>query len=926
MVGILKALVPIIFQMKRSFREDDEDDLDRVVDNIRFAVGGEKRARREPVTLVEILHAECRAFGKSRGEGSVLGEDLISSCCECKTFKFVENRYPANLTDAMTFLVELRKFTKKQEVHLLLDAVLLPASVWCQLLLKFVSTWYRCFQSREDSKQRAGWLAYCLFIRETMGPYFKPNDVSRAEAAVAVMLGSLTGQEIEAGSSATEMLLMRVSFNGWVDDRFGAGQSIDLSAESALEGMLAAVESGIVSLYRQSDSSLRIKVTCLPPTVFFNPRKTDWTPAACNNFIGSVRQVAMVWPVAGQPPSSLLPSPRPLHAQIANQEDDDAERQRSMRLVRQSASHLMPTSPYKPKLRREDSANDGQRVSKLFELGRNFSESSWTIENALASRLRGIEAKVKDFYKQILAYPLGADGEDQNRHPSSPRKKKPALLVSLSSAEEATLSEMDEFIVSEISRAIRGGPLKPLLADKRSLNSLHALTRLFAAHAFQRDIGRLESNTNVAWSFGLTTRQVVTSLIVLVAELLFSETSTILHYPCINQATLISSTVASGFAFVAVSVSLSADYLYLWLVLDTLVGPALLEFANSMRVKAVVHLEEVKRELMLRWVWRAESRLWTHANELHSSMLQRAMAFECSGEEVNESKSSEQILDGVAKVVLLYAGMKLCDIAFRLGVQTQDQVLHLSMDFLRSTVLFRLTMLKDRHVMEIAVCCLLSALRVFQIPKNLRDIQSALTMSESGSGRRKIDWSFSNIPASSAACKVSSSHQLPRMTRYENECAVVCQSPLDIASKVINIDEFYTSVFIVEMHFILQPALKFFNEGKRFISGPFPEREGKPGRFASPFSYCLMREFLVGHIETLTGKKGVMNQFFPAKYFKQALSLSSPLGCLPSLFPPIFTENADRTNRVTEERYEWVEGVTIIAKDGSYSFIDAFIS
>ena len=916
-------------KMKRSFREDD-DDLGSIVDNMRFAVAGDKRVRRD---ASDTLQAEVRAFARSRDDlpGAALAETIINNCSECRSFKLPESKHPVNLVDAMAFIAELRRYTRKPDLQLLLDAILIPASVWCQLLARFLSTWYRCFQSREDSKQRAGWLAFALFIRETMGPYFKPNDVGRAEAGIAVMLGSITGQELEVtGVSATEMLMMRVSFNGWVDDRFGAGQSIDLSAESALEAMLSsACDSDSVPLYRQSDSSLRVKVTCLPPHIFFNPRRTDWTPAACNTFCGIVRQSQISWPVAGQPPSSLLPSPRPSPMPALTQDDDEAERQRSMRLVRQSASQLIPTSPYKPKLRREDSAVDGpsERVCKLFELGRGLSEAAWTVEAALASKLRGIDANVRDYYRQILAYPLSSDADDQNRNPTiSPRKKKAVLLVSLSAGEEAVLAEIDGLVVSEIARAVRAGPLKPLLADKRSLSSLHALTRLFAAHAFQRDVGRAEAVAGVSWSFGLTTRQVVTSLVVLVAELLFAETPSILHYPCINQATLVSSTVASGFSFVSVAISLSADYLYMWLVLDTLLGPALLEFSNSMRVKAVVHLEEVKRELMLRWVWRSESRLWAHVNELHTAMLQRAMASECSGEEVNEIKCSEQILDGVCKVVMLYAGMKLCDISHRLGIAGQDQVLHVAMDLLRAALLFRLPILKDRHVMELAVCCLLSSLRIFQVSKNLRDIQTALTMSESGSGRRKIDWSFSHIPASSTACAVASAHQLPRMTRYDNESSSVCQSPLDIASKVINIEEFYTSVFILEMHFILQPALKFFNEGKRFITGPFPENDGKPGRFASPFSYCLMREFLAGHIENLTGKKGIINQFFAKRYFKQAFSILSPLGCLPSLFPPVFTEVADQRTRVSEERYEWVEGVTIIAKDGSYSFVDDFIS
>jgi hypothetical protein len=328
------------------------------------------------------------------------------------------------------------------------------------------------------------------------------------------------------------------------------------------------------------------------------------------------------------------------------------------------------------------------------------------------------------------------------------------------------------------------------------------------------------------------------------------------------------------------------------------------------------HCLLVCTELMMRWAWVPESRLW----DIYGQLVRDYSARRHGSEIVGDNSKEIEEFNYFIKLCLMNAGMHLVDIADRLGAS--QLVIHAAFDIIRSAFLLRPLLFRNRHVYQIVYCSLAAAAHIFAPNKPGIDfgrINQAVSVSEAKIFSKYIIQSTCLSDADGGVLFSDGSGALV-MPNESGQPQPEFQLSGDVQS-------FYEKIFVSELRQVLFNLKK--TTQRRSIDhpkgdyGPFVDGLESPNPrniSLSPFAFVAISSSMALAMQQTTGGHGLQYKSVPYEMFKKSAPLVSPMGVLPCLLPPIVPSQIPQNQ--SEVYYKWIPDSVIRAtKDGTYSII-----
>ena len=328
------------------------------------------------------------------------------------------------------------------------------------------------------------------------------------------------------------------------------------------------------------------------------------------------------------------------------------------------------------------------------------------------------------------------------------------------------------------------------------------------------------------------------------------------------------------------------------------------------------HCLLVGTELMMRWSWAPESRLW----EVHHRLVQD---FKRTRHQVHFPPSTSSEVDELnyfLKLLLQYCGLYLVDLADRL--QLSDLIIHGAFDVLRAAILLRPNLLAGRHVYQLVYCSIVAAVEVLD-PSKLAQAdfhrlnQAAVVMLQSADEQVLVNkYVFKSVSLSGAEAQVvfadgSGPLSLPNLSGEP-------QPERELLGDIIG---FHQLVFLPEMRQVLfnlakvtMPKIPGHPKGD---CGPFVDGMVKFHPSLSPFAFIVLSSSMGLAMQLTTGQSDLQIRNMPYEEFALAMKLVSPFGALPCLLPP---KDPFKAGRPRERHFKWFADATVcVTEDGGYS-------
>lgn len=346
-------------------------------------------------------------------------------------------------------------------------------------------------------------------------------------------------------------------------------------------------------------------------------------------------------------------------------------------------------------------------------------------------------------------------------------------------------------------------------------------------------------------------------------------------------------------------------------------GPSGLLAGAPKRLNLSDHCLLVGTELMMRWAWSSESRLWEIHHRLLCEFSTRRHAKHSS------AKHSSAELNYFLKLALMNCALYLCDIADRLGVK--PMIVHCAFDLIRSTILLKPAIMQGRHLYQLVFASLMASDSIFSPPPHNvvtfeRMHQAALIRENSKTAQILVNkYVFKSVSLSVVAGGTA--------TWANGSGPLVLPNGMGFVPPELgmlgDVAAFYEQIFLPEMRQVvfnlgMIPQVTGHEELRASGAGPFVQAI-KHSSSLSPGAFLALSSAFGIALQIQTQKSDLQYAQLPYSCFEKAMPLVSPFGVVPCLLPPMVPAPKE-PGRVV---YKWFTDAALVqSPNGGYTVVE----